>query len=412
MRVITERISGVRSAALGIWVNVGSRNEHPADNGISHFIEHMAFKGTSSRSALDIARTIEKGGGYVNAFTGKELTCFYVHVLDERLPVALEILADILRDSLYDPAELEKEKQVILDEIRDHEDMPDDVAHEQFVKSLFAPHPLAMPILGPPENVRAFTRERLLEFMRKHYLPGRIVVAAAGNIRHERILRQVEQALDFRRNGRTLKDKSVGKLKAALERSGRSIQQAHMVIGTRGLPYADRSRFTLTVLNTVLGGGMSSRLFQNIRERHGVAYSIYSFADTLRDTGLWGIYLATDKSRVDRARELVLDELRTIREQPVPADELAGVKLQIKGNLMLGLENVSSRMMRLARMELYLGRFHTLDDVAAQIDAVTSRKVRELAERMLQERNLVTTIVEPAAKRVRRTSAARSGRGS
>lgn len=412
MRVITERISGVRSAALGIWVNVGSRNEHPADNGISHFIEHMAFKGTSSRSALDIARTIEKGGGYVNAFTGKELTCFYVHVLDERLPVALEILADILRDSLYDPAELEKEKQVILDEIRDHEDMPDDVAHEQFVKSLFAPHPLAMPILGPPENVRAFTRERLLEFMRKHYLPGRIVVAAAGNIRHERILRQVEQALDFRRNGRSLKDKSVGKLKAALERSGRSIQQAHMVIGTRGLPYADRSRFTLTVLNTVLGGGMSSRLFQNIRERYGVAYSIYSFADTLRDTGLWGIYLATDKSRVDRARELVLDELRTIREQPVPADELAGVKLQIKGNLMLGLENVSSRMMRLARMELYLGRFHTLDDVAAQIDAVTSRKVRELAERMLQERNLVTTIVEPAAKRVRRAGAARSGRGS
>lgn len=410
MRVVTERIPNVRSASLGVWVNVGSRNESSRNNGISHFIEHMAFKGTSTRSALDIARTIEKGGGYINAFTSKELTCFYVHVLDERLPIALQILADILRDSVYDPAEMEKEKQVILDEIRDHEDMPDDVAHEKFVASLFASHPLAMPILGPPENVRGFTRERLLEFIRRQYLPRRVVVAAAGNIRHERVLKQVEQLLDFRNNGSLPSEKPVGRMRPAVDRNSRPIQQAHMVIGTRGLPYADRSRFTLTVLNTILGGGMSSRLFQNIRERHGVAYSIYSFAEMLKDTGLWGVYVATDKSRVDRARELVLAELAALRERPVPAEEIAGVKLQIKGNMMLGLENVSSRMMRLARMEIYLKRFHTLDDIAAQIDAVTARKVRDLAAAMFDERNLITTIVEPAAKRSARANRTGAGR--
>jgi predicted Zn-dependent peptidase len=184
LRVVTEHVPGVRSASLGIWVTVGSRHETAQENGISHFIEHMAFKGTSTRSALDIARTIERGGGLVNAFTGKELTCFYVHVLDEQLPIALDLLADILRDSRFDPAEIDKEKHVILDEIRDHEDMPDDLVYEYFIKELFAPHSLARPILGPPENVKAFSREDLVRFIGSHYLPNRIVVAAAGNVNH------------------------------------------------------------------------------------------------------------------------------------------------------------------------------------------------------------------------------------
>jgi predicted Zn-dependent peptidase len=395
LRVVTERIPGVRSASLGIWVTVGSRHESASENGISHFIEHMAFKGTRTRSAFDIAYTVEQGGGYINAFTSKEMTCFHVHVLDERLNAALEILADILRDSVNDPAEMEKEKQVILDEIRDHEDMPDDVAHEHFVRALFEPHPLARPILGPPENVRAFTRNNLLKFVNQHYLPTRIVVTAAGNLNHGRFVDQVKKLLDFEKTSKDIRDHRVGSLKPRFERHKRHIQQAHMVMGTRGLAYGDRERFTLSVLNTVLGGGMSSRLFQNIREKHGMAYSIYSFADMFGDTGLWGVYLATDPDRVDRARQLVLEEFRTLRETPLSADELENVKTQLKGNIMLGLESVSSRMMRLARMEIYLGRYSTLEDVIKQIDSVTARRVRNLANKLLVEDTLVSSIVEP-----------------
>jgi predicted Zn-dependent peptidase len=393
--VVTERIPGVRSASLGIWVTVGSRHESPAENGFSHFIEHMAFKGTHTRSAFDIAHTVEQGGGYINAFTSKEMTCFHVHVLDERLVGALEILADILRDSVYDPAEMEKEKQVILDEIRDHEDMPDDVAHEHFVRAVFEPHPLARPILGPPDNVRSFTRENLLKFMGRHYLPTRIVVTAAGHLNHARFVSQVSKLLDFNKTSKDFREQKVGKLAPKFERHKRSIQQAHMVMGTRALAYGDRERFTLSVLNTVLGGGMSSRLFQNIREKHGMAYSIYSFADMFADTGLWGVYLATDPDRVDRARQLVLEELRSLRDQNLSATELENVKTQLKGNIMLGLESVSSRMMRLARMEIYLGRYSTLEDVIKQIDSVTARRVRNLANEFLLEDALVTTIVEP-----------------
>jgi len=395
LRVVTERMPGVRSAALGIWVTVGSRHETPRENGISHFIEHMAFKGTSSRSALDIARTVERGGGVINAFTGKELTCFHVHVLDEKLAEAFDLLADILRDSVFDPGEIEKEKQVVLDEIRDHEDMPDSVAHEFFMNSLFRAHPLSRPILGSPENVRSFSRDRLLKFIGAHYNPSRIVVAAAGNVSHARLLKQVERSLKLPRGKRVSSNGRIAPLHPGVERHSRPIQQAHMLIGTRSLPYAHKNRFTLTVLNTLLGGGMSSRLFQNIREKHGVAYAIYSFAEMMRDTGVWATYLATDSERVDRARDLVLAELKSLRDDGVLADEVEGVKTQLKGNIMLGLENVSSRMMRLGRMEVYLRRFASLDDVIRQVDRVTPRAVHTLANRLLDEKKLITTIVEP-----------------
>lgn len=395
LRVVSERMPGVRSAALGIWVTVGSRHERPDENGISHFIEHMAFKGTTSRSALDIARTVERGGGMINAFTGKELTCFHVHVLDEKLPEAFDLLADILRDSVFDPAEIEKEKQVVLDEIRDHEDMPDSVAHEFFMNALFREHALARPILGSPDNVRSFSRERLLKFIGAHYTPTRVVVAAAGNVSHVRLLKQVERSLRLPRGKRAAANGRVTAFRPGIERHSRPIQQAHMLIGTRGLPYAHPDRFTLTVLNTLLGGGMSSRLFQNIREKHGVAYAIYSFAEMMRDTGVWATYLATDPERVDRARDLVLTELTSLRNDGAIAEEVEGVKTQLKGNIMLGLENVSSRMMRLGRMEVYLRRFASLDDVIRQIDRVTPRAVHSLANRLLDEKKLITTIVEP-----------------
>ncbi len=398
LRIVTEHVPGVRSASLGVWVTVGSRHESASENGISHFIEHMAFKGTRTRSALEIARTIERGGGVINAFTGKELTCFYVHVLDEELPTALDLLSDILRDSLYSPTEIDKEKQVILDEIRDHEDMPDDLVFEHFIKELFAPHSLARPILGPPENVRGFSRDDLVKFIGSHYVPQRIVVAAAGNVNHRTLVKKVKDKLDFAKPHRLPKADAVAVLKPSFNRHPRPIQQSHMVIGTRGLSYSAKDRFTLLVMNTLLGGGMSSRLFQNIREKHGIAYSIYSFADSLIDTGYWGVYLATDPQKLDRARKLVLEELRLMRETQVSKDDLEGVRTQLKGNIMLGLESVSNRMMRLAKMEIYLQKFVTLKDVTSFIDAVTPRRIQALATKMISDDRLITTIVEPESK--------------
>jgi predicted Zn-dependent peptidase len=407
VRVVTEHMPGVRSAALGIWVTVGSRHEKHLENGISHFIEHMAFKGTTTRSALDIAQTVEQGGGAINAFTSRDMTCFHVHVLDERLPMAFEVLADILRHPAYNPVEIDKEKQVILDEIRDHEDMPDDVAHEMFVKALFHPHPLSRPILGPPENVKQFTRTDVLRFVRSHYLPRRILVSAAGNIKHRNVVAQAEKLLDLDVAHRDVTNGRLQRLQPGMHRYKRPIQQAHVVLGTRALSYGDRERFTLSVLNTVLGGGMSSRLFQNIREKHGIAYSIFSFSEMLRDTGLWGVYLATDPQRVNRAHGMVLDELRKLRDIPLTRAELDGVKMQLKGNVLLNLESSSSRMSRLARMEIYLGRYHSLTDVSRQIDSVTSKRIQTLADWLFNEKNLVTVIVEPDAAAKKKANAGR-----
>lgn len=399
IRLVSEKIPSVRSAALGIWVTVGSRHESEKLNGISHFIEHMAFKGTSTRSAMDIAKTIERGGGHINAFTGKELTCFYVHVLDEQLPVAIDLLTDILQNSVYDPAEIEKEKQVILDEIRDHEDMPDDVVHEQFIGQVFKGHPLARPILGPPKNVSSFTREDIQGFVKEHYDPHRIVVAAAGNVKHAQIERLIAKSLANKGKRTKSAPQPIKPIVPNFERHSRAIQQAHMLMGGRCIPYGSKDRVAVSMLNTVLGGGMSSRLFQNIREKHGIAYAVYSYVDSLSDTGYYGVYLATDKQRVERAREMVSKELVDLQDRALSKQELDEIKIQYKGGLMLGLENTSSRMMRLARMEIYQGRYVPLDEISARIDAVTPKKVQAMANLLFDEKNIVTNLLEPNGKK-------------
>lgn len=395
LRIVTERIPNVRSVSIGFWVTVGSRNETVRENGISHFIEHMAFKGTQKRSARDIAMTIERGGGHVNAFTSRELTCFYVHVLDEKVPEAMDLLADILKNSVYAPEEMEKEKSVILDEIRDHEDMPDDLAHEYFLRELFPGHSLGRPILGSPENVRSFTREKVKSFVAEQYLPRNILITAAGNLKHGALVKLAREQLSFKSRPKRPAAEKIRDAKSSFKRYPRPIQQAHLVLGTRSIPYRSSHRFTLAVMNAALGGGMSSRLFQNIREKHGIAYAVYSFAESLTDTGVMGVYLATEPNRVDRAREMVLQEIRQICESPVEGEELEGVKTQLKGNIMLGLESVPNRMMRLARMEIYLRKFVSLDDVSAMIDEVTGRRVQNLAKKLFENGHLVTAVVEP-----------------
>lgn len=399
VRLVSEKIPSVRSAALGIWVTVGSRHESAIMNGVSHFIEHMAFKGTAQRSAMDIAKSIERGGGHINAFTGKELTCFYVHVLDEQLPIAVDILTDILQNSVYDADEMEKEKQVILDEIRDHEDQPDDVIHEQFIGQVFGDHPIARPILGSPENVSSFTRESILEFQQEHYNPARIIVAAAGNVRHAQLEKLLTASLHVKGKRKAPAAIPVKTMVPGFQRNSRAIQQAHMLMGGRGVPYKSKDRIAVSMLNTVLGGGMSSRLFQNIREKHGIAYAVYSYTDSLADVGYYGVYLATDKSRVDRAGEMVKVELNDLKERPLSKQELEEIKIQYKGGLMLGLENTSSRMMRLARMEIYQGRYVPLDEISARIDSVTPKKVQAMAQQLFDEKNMVTTILEPNGKK-------------
>jgi predicted Zn-dependent peptidase len=395
LRVVTERVPGVRSVALGIWVTVGSRHETEETSGISHFIEHMAFKGTQTRSALDIARTIEQGGGYVNAFTGKELTCFFVHVLDEQLPTAVDILSDILANSVFEPEAMGREKQVILDEIRDMEDSPDEVIHELFAQAVFEPHSLARSILGPPANITRFTREDLLRFIQTHYSPDRVLVAAAGRVDHRTLTRLIREKLRLPAGEPSSDGGTPAPMVAKKKSQQRAIQQAHVCVGGRGFRYRDKRRYTLSVLNTVLGGGMSSRLFQNIREKYGIAYSIYSFADLLSDTGLIGIYFATDASRVEKALELVAKEIRALKEDALKSTELHGIKTQLKGNIMLGLEQVANRMNRVARAEIYLEKYADIAELSRKIDAVTARQIRDLTNELFREENLTTVILEP-----------------
>jgi predicted Zn-dependent peptidase len=290
---------------------------------------------------------------------------------------------------------MEKEKRVILDEIRDVEDSPDELAHELFTKAVFEPHSLARPILGSPENVMRFSRDDLLRFIGTHYSPNRVLVAAAGRVDHRELTRLAKEKLRFPA-GAPFSNGGVPTPAASRRLSQkRHIQQAHVCIGGLGMRFRDKRRYALSVLSTVLGGGMSSRLFQNIREKYGIAYSIYSFADMLSDTGVVGIYFATDAGRVEQALELVAKELCALRDFPLKAEELHGIKTQLKGNIMLGLEQVPNRMNRLAKTEIYLGEFIDLADICRQVDAVTSRQVRNLTNELFDEKNLITLILEP-----------------
>jgi len=394
IRLVSEKIPHVRSVALGVWMPLGPRFETKENNGISHFIEHMAFKGTPTRSSLDIAREIESGGGYVNAFTGKEIACFYVHVLDQHLKKAVEVLADILSNPLFAEDMIQHEKTVILEEISDFEDSPEELIHEYFVSELFQNHPYGLPVLGNRDTVNSFSRQDLLDAFTSHRASNKIVIAAAGNLNHDELCDYAKEF--FQVNSPSTLDFPPSPKPHQPDRkdfSRNGIIQAHICCGTQALAYHSPEKFAFMILNTVLGGGMSSRLFQNIREKFGFTYNVYSFADTLEDTGFFGVYLGTDKGKIDEAIELILREFDDLRKQPLSQDELSRLKDQLKGNLMLGLEQVSSRMYRLAKMELYLKDYLSLDDILTLIDKVTSEEVSALADRLLRrDQQLITTL--------------------
>ncbi|NNF57433.1 MAG: insulinase family protein [Rhodothermaceae bacterium] len=397
VRVVTEQIPSVRSVAVGVWVHAGSRDEAPPENGITHFIEHMVFKGTSRRRGYQINQRMESVGGYLNAFTAKEHTCFYARSLDEHLGRALDTVLDLVLHPTLPPREIEKEKDVIVEEIKMYEDAPEDHIFDHYESMLYPEHALGRPVLGTPDTVRSFEQTDLQSYLGRHFVPNRLVVSVAGNVRHEAVVRKVERLLDgFERDPRPLNRMPANGYTPTDQVLNQSGQQAHLVVGTRAYGSSDPRRTVVSVLNTILGGGMSSRLNQNIREKYGYCYSIYSFANMMADTGDLGVYIGTDSGKVDRARKLIGRELTKLAETPVSARMLDRAKQQLKGSLMLGLESMSNRMMRLGRVELTFERYFTLDEVIAEIEAVTSEDMRTVAAELFEPARLSSIAFVPS----------------
>ncbi len=397
LTIVSEHVDFVRSAAVGLWVEAGSRDETRENNGIAHFMEHMVFKGTRKRSPFEIANTIESLGGKLNAFTGKELTCFYARVLDEHLPLAIDVLSDILLNPLFQPEDVDREKSVVLEELADVEDTPSDLIYELFISQLYPEHPLGFNILGTRESIPTFSREMIHSFTERYYLPERMVISVAGHVDHDELVEQVVSHLgDFQpeiSNPRELVSPGDHSIPTKVYTNG--LQQAHLVTGVRTFSYNDSRRYALLVLNTILSGGMSARLFQNIRERYGFVYSIYSFLDFYTDDGLFGVYVGTEQSQLDFMQEKIHAELRRMTEEPISGEELAKVKSQVKGSLVLSLENMFHRMNRLAKQDIYYDEFQTMDQFLEEVEAVTAAEVQAVAAELFSADRLITSILKP-----------------
>jgi predicted Zn-dependent peptidase len=396
VRVVTESIPSVRSVSVGIWIYTGSRDEAQEESGISHFIEHMVFKGTAKRRMHHIAQRMESVGGYLNAFTSKEYTCYYARALDEHLERAVDVVCDLVLEPAFPGKEVEKEKDVVLEEMRMYEDTPDEYVFDSFESVLYKNHPLGRPIIGFPETVRSFSREQLFGYLNAHYTPDRIVVAIAGNADHEALVRLTERIFSSStRQPRAHKRLPIPSSEPQEIVVQKPIQQAHLVLGTRTFDIHHPRRTALTVLNTLLGSGMSSRLNQNIREKYGYCYSIYSFLNLNSDTGDFGVYMGTDASKVNHAKKLIFRELDKLMQDPVSERTLSQAKNQVKGSLMLGLENMSNRMMRLGRQELYFERYFTLDEVIHDIEQVTVQDIQEVAQQFFKPENFSGAVLLP-----------------
>ncbi len=399
IRVVSETISHVRSVSIGVWANVGSRDEEAPQNGISHFLEHMVFKGTHNRNVREIAQSLESLGGYLNAFTTKEQTCYYARVLDTNLREAMDVLADLMLNATFERREMEKEKLVVIEELKNAEDDPEDIIHDYFEQTLFPRHSLGNPVIGTEANVRRFRREDLRAHVQVHYQPAQIVVAAAGNVDHEALVRLARKYF-----GR-LHRKTEGRMRQPVHENGerdktkeypRPITQAHICLGTLCFSIKHPQRYPLMVTNTLLGEGMSSRLYQTIREKHGLAYSVYSFVSLLSDTGVFGTYLGTDRKNIGAAVDLVFHELEKLKKRPVSQAELQRTKSQIKGTLMLGLENMSGRMTRLGSSELYLEAYMSLDRILGMVDAVTPEDIQKVSNDLFHQDRFSTVIIRPS----------------
>jgi predicted Zn-dependent peptidase len=380
VRVLSEPMPQMVSATIGIWVENGSRYEHERQNGVSHFIEHLLFKGTKKRTAAEIAEQFDAVGGVLNAFTGKEYTCYYAKVLGADLKMATELLADLFLESVFDPAEIDRERQVVLQEISQAEDTPDDFIHDLFNLHFWRGHPLALPIFGSVETVNAIDRELLVSFMADRYRAGRVFIAAAGALDHDELVADCQRYFgaiegDGRGEPITPPNETV-----MVHNQPKELEQAHICIGGPGISQLDPLRFAAYVMNTAVGGGMSSRLFQEVREKRGRVYSIYSFISSFLDCGYFGIYAGTSPEWVDEVIEVTLAEIGKVSRDGLTRAELERAKSQLKGNMLLGMESTDSRMNRLARNEIYFHRDIPLEEIAGAIDSVTNDQVVELSQ--------------------------------
>lgn len=382
--VVMESLKNMRSVALGIWVKVGSRNEPPEKNGVSHFLEHMFFKGTKKRTARDIAIEIDSLGGDLNAFTSKESTTFYIKLLDEYLEEGAELLLDVFLHSTFPEEDVEKEKKIIKEEIKMVEDTPDDYIHDLFNQTVWGHSGLGQPVLGHRETVKSFTKDDLLSHIRKYYGTKDIVVSCAGNFEHEHLLSILNKNLGSLRRGSEPDRGALPDFKGKVEVFSKDLSGVHLCLGVKGLPQASKERYTLYVLNTILGAGISSRLFQEVREKRGLAYSIYSFMTSYFDAGVWGIYAGVSRKKVREVLELILKEMHSLKDT-LNETELKRAKNQLKGNIILGLELTSSRMNNIARQEIYYGRYYSPKEIMKKIDSITLNQIRELAERLVKK---------------------------
>ncbi|MBB6452873.1 putative Zn-dependent peptidase [Salirhabdus euzebyi] len=381
LTIVLEELPTVRSVAIGVWVLAGSRNESQQTNGISHFIEHMFFKGTKNRSARDIAEAFDAVGGQVNAFTSKEYTCYYAKVLDSHAEYALDILADMFFNSNFDPDEMEKEKKVVYEEIKMYEDTPDDIVHDLLSQATYGKHPLGYPILGTEDTLASFTPDDLRDYMDKNYRPENVVVSVAGNV-NDSFFKAVENL--FGSYESMNKEESFREPSFTSDHLSRSkeTEQAHLCLGYNGLPVGDESIYSLIVVNNVLGGSMSSRLFQEVREARGLAYSIFSYHSSFLDNGLLTVYGGTGKGQLDVLKETIEETIQQLKANGITDKELKNSKEQLKGNLMLGLESTNSRMSRNGKNELLLKRHRTLDEIVEQIDAVNHDTTQRVIQRV------------------------------
>jgi predicted Zn-dependent peptidase len=391
VRLITEFVPGVLSASIGIWVDAGSRNEQGSHMGAAHYLEHLLFKGTSQRSALDISSSIEAVGGDINAFTSKEHTCYYARVLSQDLPLAIDVLCDVVTDALLRTEDIEAERGVILEEIAMVDDDPSDLVHDQFAGVLFGDSPLGRPILGTEETILGISRESIVDFYRSHYQPESLVVAIAGNVDHDQAVKLTEASLQRAENGNfasrvdRYSEQTLSSVSNAhvSHLDSRPTEQAHVVLGTRGLVRGDPRRFTAAVLSTVLGGGMSSRLFQSIREQRGLAYSVYSYGQSFRDTGIFGIYAGCLPSKLETVLDVCHEELSDFVTTGITPDELVRAKGQVKGGTVLGQEDTGARMTRLGKCEIHGEPLLSIPEILDQVTAVTAAGVNDLTQQLL-----------------------------
>lgn len=392
IRVISENIPHAQSVSVGIWVSNGSRHEESEFGGVAHFIEHLLFKGTARRSALDIAREIDSVGGILNAFTGREFVCYYAKVSSKFLAKAVDLLTDIFLNSVFDADEIEKERKVILQEVRMLEDAPDDYIHDLFSQNIWQGNPLGRPVIGTELSIGALSRDAIVAYKNRAYRAEDIIIAVAGKVNHKELLLFLNEQFDSVATDSSMVVTEVPEYSKKIVVAEKDLEQIHLCLGTRALAQNHPDRYEAFILNTVLGGSMSSRLFQEVREKHGLAYSVYSYISSHSDTGALAVYAGTGGERLEEVIDIIVREMKTLKNDPLSSDELTAAKEQIKGNLLLSLESSDSRMSKLAKNEIFFGGYQSLKTVMAGLDRVTPKSLLSVSEQLFDD-NYVSLVL-------------------